>query len=135
MLTISTWKLSARTRCFRLASKPPITDSVTTSAATPIITPTALSSVVTEMKASLRRARRYRSAMRSSYLTMRWLRIVVRRIQRRHLDRPHSEYHVFLRQQLDFFGAEAEHPAKDLVIVLTEDGRGAAKFARRAAES
>src|SRR5208282_4079304 len=129
MLTISTWKLSARTRCLRLASKPPITESVTTSAATPIITPTALSSVVTEMKASLRRARRYRSAMRSSYLTMRWL--LNRRVgfSGGNFTRPRSEYHVFFGQLLDFLAAEAEHPAEDFVIVLTEDRRRAAQFA------
>jgi hypothetical protein len=41
-----------------LCSKPPITESVIVSAATPIITPTAVKIVVIEMNASLRRARR-----------------------------------------------------------------------------
>jgi hypothetical protein len=41
-----------------LVSNPLITASITTSAATPIVTPTAVNIVVTEMKASLRRARR-----------------------------------------------------------------------------
>ena len=50
--------VAASTRSLRLCSKPPITDSVTVSAATPIIAPTAVKMVVIEMKASLRRARR-----------------------------------------------------------------------------
>ena len=73
--------------------------------------------------------------MRTSYLTISWRRIVASWKRRFESVRPFSKYHIFFLQLLDFLDGKAEHPTEDLLIVLAQNGRGAAKLSRCTAEA